>query len=352
MKTRVLVVDDSVVVRKIISDMLAKEEDLEVAGIAHHGKIALAKIQQVQPDVITLDVDMPEMDGIETLRELRKLYPEIPVLMLSGLTVRSAQLTFDALALGAADYVTKPSALGVGGANLDRIREELLAKIRALAIHRGGRVSMAKTRTDGPIEAVAIGVSTGGPNALALLLGGLPQDFPVPVLIVQHIPAQFTTHFVERLKTRSNLRLSSPVNGDLAEPGTAWLAPGDFHMRVERGAVSPIIRLNQDEPQNSCRPSVDVLFQSLAQSYPGQVLGVVMTGMGQDGMKGCEAIKSGGGQVIAQDRQSSVIWGMPRAVVEQGLADEIVHLEDLARVLCRYAAMGRKWTGSAVEVKP
>jgi two-component system chemotaxis response regulator CheB len=221
MKTRVLIVDDSVVVRKLVSDMIAAEPDLEVAGIAHHGKIALQKIPQVNPDVITLDVDMPEMNGIETLLQIRELYPTIPVLMLSGLTVRSAQLTFDALSMGAADYVAKPTTLGLGGANLDKIREELVAKIRALSVNpRANRVQDGGDLYSNRVDIIGIGVSTGGPTALGSLLSRMPANLPVPIIIIQHIPAQFTTHFVDRLRTKSAIPLEAAETGSLAKPGT------------------------------------------------------------------------------------------------------------------------------------
>ncbi|HEY0256518.1 MAG TPA: chemotaxis response regulator protein-glutamate methylesterase [Candidatus Methylacidiphilales bacterium] len=343
-----LIVDDSVVMRRLISDMVLSDSALEVAGIAHHGHIALAKIPQVSPDIVTLDVDMPEMNGLETLARIHADYPDLPVIMLSGLTEDGAKLTIEALAMGAADYVTKPSGIGINSASVAQVREELLRKIKALGegkLHRafrsrsknGGEISTDKSR----LEVVIIGVSTGGPNALVRLLPDLPADFPVPVLVVQHMPPLFTRFLAERLAKICSLRVREAVPGARLEPGTIWIAPGDFHMEIERAEPGVTIRLHQGPLENSCRPAVDPTFRSAVECFGSRVLGIVMTGMGQDGLQGSRCIRDAGGQILAQDRKSSVIWGMPRFVVEEGLPDEVLPLDQLAAGIRRRVAVGR-----------
>jgi two-component system chemotaxis response regulator CheB len=359
-RLRVLIVDDSVVMRRLISDLVLSDPAMEVAGIAHHGHIALAKIPQVSPDIVTLDVDMPEMDGLETLARIRAEYPDLPVIMLSGLTEDGAKLTIEALAMGAADYVTKPSGIGNNAASVAQVRDELLRKIRAL-----GEVKLrrppgyhAKEGEDDSVdrsrlEAVIIGVSTGGPNALVRLLPELPADFPVPVLVVQHMPPLFTKFLAERLEKICPLHVKEAVHGVKLEPGTIWIAPGDFHMEIERMEPGVMIRLHQGPLENSCRPSVDPIFRSAVECFGSRVLGVVMTGMGQDGLQGARCIRDAGGQVLAQDRKSSVIWGMPRFVVEEGLHDEVLPLDELAANIRKRVAVGRAVPSSVpVEAKP
>ena len=340
-KIRALIVDDSVVIRRLVSEIFSSDPAIEDAGVAANGSIALAKIPQVNPDVITLDVDMPGMDGIQTLVEIRKSYPRLPVIMFSTLTQRAAAVTLDALAMGASDYVTKPENMKSISAGMQRVREELIPKVKALCGHPEDQLSTPfrsrkkrsspKPSNGHPVDIVAIGVSTGGPNALADLLPAFPADFPVPIVIVQHMPPVFTKLLASRLAAKSSIEISEGVEGGKLHSGKAWIAPGDYHMAIEKGADVDRVRLNQEPQENSCRPAVDVLFRSVAEAYGPQTLAVVMTGMGQDGLRGCEDIHEGGGQVLVQDETSSVVWGMPGYVARAGLADDVLPLEGLGR---------------------
>lgn len=363
-KIRILVVDDSVVVRRMVSDALAADPQLEIAGTAANGKIALAKIPQVNPDVIILDVEMPELDGITTLVEIRKSLPALPVIMYSTLTQRGAEATLEALSKGATDYVTKPSNVGNASQGLECIRTQLIPKIKALC----GRVSgpslplpltatanlksplprLPFPRFNDRIDVVAIGVSTGGPNALASLMPTFPRDFPVPVVIVQHMPPVFTRLLAERLAAKSQIGVKEGYPGAVLEPGSAWLAPGDYHMVVESSHHQVTLGTHQGPPENSCRPAVDVLFRSVGEIYKSHTLAVEMTGMGQDGLRGCERIRELGGQVLAQDQASSVVWGMPGFVANAGLADKVLPLDQLGAEIIRRVRNGR---GSFGEFK-
>jgi two-component system, chemotaxis family, protein-glutamate methylesterase/glutaminase len=354
-KLRVLIVDDSVVIRRIVTDIISGDADLEVAGVAANGRIGLDRIPQVNPDIITLDVEMPEMDGLQMLKELRKSYPRLPVIMFSTLTERGATATIDALSLGASDYVTKPANVGRVGEGMARVREDLIPKIKALC----GRAVTAVAQPAplarpmfapkplvripaGRVEVLAIGTSTGGPNALADLLPGLPGDFPVPVVIVQHMPPVFTKLLADRLTARSALEVVEGSAGEELRPAKVYIAPGDYHMGLEKTAKGSRIKLNQEPPENSCRPSVDALFRSVVQIYGAATLGVILTGMGQDGLRGCEYIREAGGQVLVQDEASSVVWGMPGFVARAGLADKELPLNQLGGEIVR-----RVWEGRA-----
>ena len=359
-RLRVLIVDDSVVMRRMISDMVLSDPTLEVAGVAHHGHIALAKIQQVTPDLVTLDLDMPEMDGLETLARIRAEYPDLPVIMVSALTERGTQMTLDALAMGATDYVTKPTNILPNQSSVIEVREELLGKIKSLGLaylgrnsgqRRKGAVNPEETARS-RVEIVVIGVSTGGPNALMRLLPEIPADFPVPLVVVQHMPPMFTRFLAERLEKGCALRVREAAHGDKLEPGTIWIAPGDFHLEMERTANGVMVRLHQGPLENSCRPAVDPTFRSAVDCYGSRVLGVVMTGMGHDGLQGARCICDSGGKILAQDEKSSVVWGMPRYVVEEGLPDEVVPLDQLALSIRKYVAIGRAPMGELrTEVK-
>lgn len=342
---RVLIVDDSVVIRRILTDTLSEDPELQVVGSASDGHIALAKLSQLNPDIVTLDVEMPVMNGLEALAEIRKLYPKMPVIMFSTLTERGASATLDALALGASDYATKPSNSGSAAVAIDSIRSELVPKIKALCATRIARKPVSAP-TPPParrprilphprIDIVAIGTSTGGPNALAEVFPGIPKDFPVPVVTVQHMPPVFTRLLAERLASRSAIPVEEGVAGGDLIPGQAWIAPGNFHMVVKRTGLRPRLELNQDPPQNSCRPAVDVLFRSVAAAYGPNVLGVVMTGMGADGVLGSQAIREAGGEVIVQDEASSVVWGMPGLVHAAGHEDGMYPLKQLASEITR-----------------
>ena len=450
MSIRILVVDDSVVIRKLLTATLSEVPGLEVIATAALGKIALAKIPQCHPDIVILDVEMPEMNGIETLKQIRKIAPHLPVIMFSTKTERGAAATIEALTSGASDYVAKPSNVGSVLIAMQRVREEMVPKIQALTAGRraapratsikptqpppvaGSRVQgtsvlvpvspaprrpssptptiagmpalsprpatlpiatsglavapptllgvpapsanaqRASVQTlrmpalaprprgstnsplviDGPIrlrppsgprppvEILAIGASTGGPNALAMLLTQLPAEFPVPIVIVQHMLATFTRHFAERLATQCRIQIVEANAGEPLVPGRAYIARGDHHLLVERKSGKPSLALNQGEVENFCRPAVDVLFRSVAQVYGASALAVILTGMGHDGLLGCGAIREAGGDIIVQDEASSVVWGMPGFVARAGLASQVMPLELLGGEVRRRVALG------------
>jgi two-component system chemotaxis response regulator CheB len=346
-KTRVLIVDDSVVIRRLLSDVVSADPQMEVAGYAANGQIALAMLDQVSPDIVTLDVEMPVMDGIETLKAIRARRKKLPVIMFSTLTERGAEATIDCLAAGASDYVTKPANVGSFSVSKERICEVLLPKIRALCGNPPQapqpltkRILPApRNAVSDRIDIVVIGCSTGGPNALAELLPALPSDFPVPILIVQHMPPAFTRFLAQRLNASSKLQVKEALDGALVEPGTVWIAPGDHHMVAVRAGTSVRLATNQDSPENSCRPSVDVLFRSVAKVYNrATVLALVLTGMGQDGLRGCEQLADTNAHIVVQDEQTSVVWGMPGFVAKAGLADAVLPLSQLAPYIIRRVA--------------
>jgi two-component system chemotaxis response regulator CheB len=356
---RILIVDDSVVIRRLLSDTLAGDPALEVVATASDGRIALTKISQLKPDLITLDIEMPVMDGLEALAALRKLYPKLPVIMFSTLTERGAAATLDALSLGASDYATKPSITGSPAVAIERIRAELIPKIKALC---GGMVPLkliplpehrravkVRLSSNPRIEIVAIGTSTGGPNALTAMVPQFPADFPVPIVIVQHMPPLFTRLLAERLNTLAQLEVQEGQEGQKLQRGQVWIAPGGYHMTVIRRGAEFVLGLNHGPQENSCRPAVDVLFRSVAQTYGANVLAVVLTGMGSDGTRGSADIREAGGEVIAQDEASSVVWGMPGNVVAANLADRVYPLGGIAPEVVRRVAMRR---GIAIAAHP
>ncbi len=327
---------------------------LEVVALAGDGQVALSKIAQFSPDIVTLDMEMPVMDGLETLRAIRKTNQKLPVIMFSTLTERGSCATLDALALGASDYVTKPANVGSVMASMSKIREDLLPKIKALCQRRSPltptqavalpipslpsppRVPRRVISHSSGVPAVlAVGVSTGGPNALAEFIPALGRDFPLPIVIVQHMPPLFTRLLAERIAAVSGINCREGVPGEILRPGEAWIAPGGFHMEVESCLHGGRLRMHEQPPENSCRPAVDVLFRSVANVYGPLSLAVVLTGMGQDGLKGAEAIRSVGGQILAQDEASSVVWGMPGAVANAGLADKVLPLSELPHEILR-----------------
>lgn len=338
-KIQVLVVDDSAVIRKVILTVLSEDPDVDVTATAPNGQIALQKISQQHFDLVTLDVEMPVMNGLETLAEIRKNRPSLPVIMFSTLTERGACTTLDALSLGASDYMTKPSGMGNMSEGMQNIREELLPKIKALCYKnlipkaeanlRLGPEQRQQPFPKSKIEVLGIGVSTGGPNALTEIIPKLPKDLRVPVLIVQHMPPLFTKFFSERLSKKSQLPVSEAVQGTPLEPGHVWIAPGGFHMSIEKAGGTYNIQTHQGPPENSCRPSVDVLFRSLARHYGSHALVTILTGMGQDGLYGCKEIYEAGGEIYVQDKTTSVVWGMPGAVVNAGIARKILPLEQI-----------------------
>lgn len=345
-RIRVLVVDDSVVIRRLVTHALEQDPALEVVGAASNGAIAMQRIPQLNPDVLSLDIEMPEMDGLEVLRRVRREYPQLRVIMFSTLTERGASVTLEALTLGADDYVTKASNEGSLDRSMARLREDLVPKVKQF-FHMGGQTLAAprpqplQTRTLAPAvrspKVVVIGVSTGGPTALGAILPELPAGFPLPVLIVQHMPPLFTRLLAERLHATCRLPVHEATHGEPLLPGKILIAPGDFHLKVSATGGRVCTDLDQSPPQNSCRPAVDALFTSIGQVYGGAAIAVILTGMGQDGLHGTEILKAQGASVIAQDEASSVVWGMPGAVVNAGLADRIVALEHVIPEILRFA---------------
>ncbi|GIE97893.1 protein-glutamate methylesterase/protein-glutamine glutaminase [Paractinoplanes rishiriensis] len=382
----VLVVDDSVVVRRLIVDALGSAENIEVVGTASNGLLAQAKIDQLKPDVITMDIEMPQMDGIAAVRELRKRHKQIPVIMFSTLSAAGASATLEALSAGATDYVTKPSNVGSVNESIAAVREQLVPKIHALggkrrpaapsgpparpgaaspgpparpgaAPPRAGQPPSGPGRPGAPppgaarpakrgapggrIDILAVGSSTGGPDALTKVLTGIPADFPVPIVVTQHMPPVFTKMFAERLDRSTPLRVVEAGDGMELTPGWAYIAPGDHHLVFHRRGTATLTQLSGAPPENSCRPAVDVMFRSVAQLYGASAYATVLTGMGHDGRGGAKVLRDAGAEVLAQDEATSVVWGMPGAVVGAGLADEILPLDRIAAFLVNRIKSGR-----------
>ncbi len=391
-RIRVLVVDDSVVVRRLISEVLNDDPLIEVIATASTGRLGVAKVNELRPDLVTLGIEMPEMNGLEALREIRKAHPRLPVIMFSTLTRAGATATLDALTLGASDYVTKPSKLGDAAEVMAAIRRDLTPKVHALcrpghvrrqnviAAHPSQRAAaptpppaagaahprapldqfrrpaaeapaphspapvVRRSVRSGRVEAVLIGCSTGGPNALAAIWARLPRDLPVPVLITQHMPPTFTTLFAERLSKIGTLPVVEATDGTMLRPGAAVVAPGDHHLALDPHAPTGRVRLNQHPPVHSCRPAVDPMFRSAVGVFGGNVLAVILTGMGADGTDGCRAVHAAGGRVVVQDEASSVVWGMPGSVAHAGLADAVLPLDRIAEEIIQRVGHGRLTT--------
>lgn len=332
---RVLVCDDSATIRGILAITLDREPDVRVSATAVNGRACLDAIARDVPDIVLLDVEMPVMDGLAALRAIRRVHPKLPVLMFSSLTERGAKATVDALLAGANDYVPKPAGLDPGDV-AERIRAEVVTRIRALVPHGGGAATSgpaapaalprpAVARREA-VRGVVIAVSTGGPTALAEVLTACAVDAPVPILVVQHMPAFFTTQLAERLAKICGVPVVEATDGLPLEPGAVVIAPGGRHLEVAGTAATPRARLTDAPPENSCRPAADVLFRSAARLWGAGTLGVVLTGMGRDGLAGGRSIVEAGGAVLAQDEFSSVVWGMPGEVVRAGLADAVLPL--------------------------
>jgi two-component system chemotaxis response regulator CheB len=353
-RIRVMVVDDSVVIRRLVTQVLEQESAIQVVGTASNGAIGLQRIPQFNPDVITLDIEMPDMDGLEMLRRIRREYPLLRVIMFSTLTERGAAKTLEALTLGADDYVAKVSNEGSLDRSLARLREEMIPKIKQFFhLPEQNRVAVRPILARAPAEqpamlgapvlksmrkrpqVVAIGVSTGGPTALGTIMPMFPAGFPLPIMIVQHMPPLFTRLLADRLNATCKLPVREAAQDDLVEPGKILIAPGDFHMKLASNGGSVRVFLDQSPRQNSCRPAVDALFASTGEVYGGAVLAVILTGMGQDGLHGVEILKAQGASVIAQDEASSVVWGMPGAVVNAGLADRVLPLDEVVPEILR-----------------
>lgn len=350
-RIRVLLVDDAATVRRLVAEAIAEDPALEVAGTAAHGQMGLERIEDLHPDVVLLDLEMPVMDGLEMLSALRVRHPLLPVLVYSSLTREGAAATLQALWLGANDVVAKPTG-GLAATRL-LLRNEVNPRLRALGGWRDPepvRHASAPAPVVPPVpagaraEVIAIGASTGGPRALAALLAAVPPGLPAAMLIVQHMPAAFTGYFAHGLAARTGLPVREACDGDRLEPGRVLLAPGGRHTVVRRDGARAVVRLTDDPPEHGCRPSLDPLLRSLAESHGAAVLAVVLTGMGSDGLDGCGQVRAAGGGVLVQDRVSSVVWGMPGLVAEAGLAEAELPLDRLAEEIQRRCgtARGRK----------
>lgn len=348
---RVLVVDDSAVMRSLLRMVITSHQRLELVGMAQDGPAALALVDQLRPDLVLLDFEMPQMNGLEVLEKIRAGNPSVKVIMCSTLTRRGAGITMDALARGAVDYVTKPSVQHSVREGLATLTQELIPKILAqfsfekklhIAPATKGTAPVSSSKAVHAVSMIVIGVSTGGPSALEKLLPALPSDFPIPILIVQHMPQLFTALLAERLDAQSSIRVREAVMGTRPESGVADLARGDWHMEIRSFQEDCRLRLTQAVPEHSCRPSVDVLFRSAANVYGSGVLGVILTGMGSDGLEGCRAIRAAGGTVFVQDQASSAVWGMPGAVAEAGLANRVLSVDTIASEIMRFVALSRR----------
>lgn len=338
-KIRVMVVDDSALMRKLISEVLMKDPGLEVVNTAIDGLFALKKIPQAKPDVITLDLEMPRMDGLTALRYIVNDYG-IPVVLVSSFTTQGGHLTLDALSLGAVDFVTKPK--NVFSSHFSAMAQELVQKVKIASRVSVTKLTGAKDRgarsphfalpekhfpAKHPEKVVAIGISTGGPNAISFLLPQLPENFPAGILIVQHMPEGFTQMFADRLNHICRIRVKEAKDGDPVLPGTALIAPGARHLKITRAGTGHIAVLSESPPVNGHRPSVDVLFDSVSRECGSNAVGIIMTGMGEDGARGLGRIKSSGGYTLAQDEESCVVYGMPKAAIEMGTVSEVVTLQ-------------------------
>ena len=384
-RIRVLVVDDSVVVRRLVTDALSEDPAIEVVGSAANGRLALTKVAQLAPDLVTMDVEMPEMNGIEAVRELRRAGHQMPIIMFSTLTERGAEATLDALVAGASDYVTKPSNTGSLKESLAQVAGQLLPKIKAL-VPRVQPASVAALRPllpgaapraaglarvpDGAhrlpgtlraepaahaVRAVVLGSSTGGPEALSRFVAGLSAPLPVPVLIVQHMPPVFTRQLAARLDRMGPSTVVECAGDEELVPGHVYVAPGDRHLELRRSGAGVRTILTDSPPVNFCRPSVDVLFRSAVGVLGGDLLAVVLTGMGADGRTGCEAVVTAGGTVVVQDEATSVVWGMPGAVASAGLAHRVLPISDVphtVEALVRGSLAAARTTTSTGGARP
>jgi two-component system chemotaxis response regulator CheB len=342
---KVLVVDDSAFMRKALTSILQEDPEIKVIGTARDGVEAIQMIQDLKPDIVTMDVEMPRMDGITALREIMQKCP-VPVIMVSSLTTEGAKVTLEALEVGAVDFI--PKNLAELSVNIVKIKGMLIEKIKTIGkrgiIKRRPIAKPAETKIETPkveipkvrvtterkVGIVSIGTSTGGPKALQEIIPKLPKDFPVPIVIAQHMPPNFTKPFAERLDQLSQLSVKEAEEGETIKPGIVYIAPGRGHMRLKRRGIETLVNISEDKEEFIYRPSVDALMLSVADCFPGRSLGVILTGMGNDGAKGCKKIKENGGRIFAQNEESCVVYGMPRAVIEAGIADKVVSLEEMA----------------------
>ncbi len=337
---RVLVVDDSALMRKLIPQILEKASSIQVVGTAMDGNFGLKKIEELKPQVITLDLEMPGMGGIDMLKAIMRRH-RLPVILVSSYSTQGASVTLKALALGAFDFVAKPADVS---ARMGDIAQELVAKIKAAAQSRGVKIgALAEEPRTGEkaslnskhqaSRVVAIGISTGGPQALQYALSQLPADFPGSLVIVQHMPENFTEMFARRLDELCAIRVKEAQSGDLLLAGRALIAPGNRHIKVKRLPLGDVVVLNDEPRSNGHRPSADVLFRSVAEEFGEAGVGVLMTGMGEDGAQGLGAMKAAGAMTIAQSEDSCVVFGMPKAAIERGYATRVVTLDAMANTL-------------------
>ncbi len=356
---RVLIVDDTVTYRKIVSEVLADCPGVEVVGTAANGRIALQRLDQQSADLLVLDLEMPEMNGQAVLDELRRRKSPAGAIMLSAFTSQGAQATLAALESGAFDFVLKPNGPDMS-ANVQHLRRELRTRISAYArcrnvkqilygkpaangagpparpaVSKETTLSPARRSPPGPPQVVALGISTGGPAALTTIMPQLPANLPVPLLIVQHMPPVFTKSLADDLNGRTPLTVREGIDGHPIGGGEVWIAPGGRQMKVRRENDRVVLAITNDPPENSCRPSVDCLFRSVAEVYGGRALGVIMTGMGNDGSLGCRRLKQCGASIIAQDAATCVVYGMPREPIEKGIADVVAPLGRIAAEIAR-----------------
>ncbi|WP_316980257.1 protein-glutamate methylesterase/protein-glutamine glutaminase [Shumkonia mesophila] len=358
---RVMLVDDSAVVRGLITRMIEAETDIDVVASVGNGQLAVSGLARADADVVVLDIEMPVMDGLTALPKLLEIDPDVKVIMASTLTLRNAEVSIRALQAGAADYVPKPTATrDLSGGN--DFRRELIEKIRSLGgarrKARAGRPSRRATpRTLLPklppkpivlraastmsVDVLAIGSSTGGPQALLSLLRGIGPNLRVPTFITQHMPATFTAVLADHIARTTGLACAEAKDGEIAMAGRTYLAPGNFHMVIERKGVNVVVRLDSGPPENYCRPSVDPMLRSLARAYGGRVLTAILTGMGSDGLVGGRAVAAAGGTVIAQDEATSVVWGMPGAVATDGICSAVLPLSQIAPFVTKMIGRAR-----------
>jgi len=352
--SKILLVDDSAVVRGLLSSIFNDEPDLEVVATAANGSIGLQKIERFDPDLVVLDIEMPVMDGLTTLVELRARWPKLPVVMFSTLTEHGATATVDALAKGASDWATKPGQTTGLAKSRDHVRTELVAKVRALLSSRhpaanarpfAPKPSVRSTVATSRVDAVVLGCSTGGPVALETVLSAITPALEVPLFVVQHMPPRFTAALAERLNRKVDSTVVEATQGMIPEAGFCYIAPGDRHMHVDgRSSAAAKRRLSEEPPVNTCRPAVYVLFSSAAKVYGANILGVILTGMGSDGGLGSKELAGLDAPVIAQDEATCVVYGMPRAVAELGAATEVLPIQNIGpRILqiTARSALGR-----------
>jgi len=355
---RVLVVDDSALMRKLIPQILAADSSIQVVGTAMDGNFGLKKIEELQPQVVTLDLEMPGMGGLDMLKEIMRTH-RVPVIVVSSHSTQGASVTLKALSMGAFDFVAKPADVS---ARMPEIAKELISKIKAAAQSRGIKIAAPAPASTTPLEkapqsrqrptrVVAIGVSTGGPQALQYVLPQLPKDFPGTILIVQHMPEGFTDMFSRRLDEICSIRVKEAQSGDLLLPGRALVCPGSRHMKAKRLPLGDVVVLSEEPRVNGHRPSVDVLFRSVAEEFGNKAIALLMTGMGEDGAQGMSHVKSAGGMTIAQSEDSCVVFGMPKAAIERGYAVRVVGLEAIANTLLAQCMQDRKLAADAADGK-